>query len=156
MRLMGTGMVCVLAAFGAAFLVAHASGHQDPARPGSSRAGTASVRRTASTVDLKLASQFTPQLTALARPVRHRRHANHKRSHHAPRVVNVSTSATQSGPLTVSPSSQGSASAGGSTPSYTPSTPVEPAPSGSGGGSGSNPAPHPSHQSQGTGTTTIG
>ncbi len=82
MRLAGTSIVCVLAAFGAAFLVARASGQgtphaaRTPARAAAS--GADAVSRPARKVDVELASQFAPQLTALVRPARSHRRASHK------------------------------------------------------------------------------
>ena len=89
MRLVGTATICVLAAFGAAFLVGRAVSHQGPAR-----AAAATIETTASpaprtppahatkTADVALAAQFVPGLTSLKRVKRaHRHHA----VHHAPR-----------------------------------------------------------------------
>jgi len=78
-RLVGTGITCVVAAFGAAFLIARAIDHQGAAHR-TITTTTALTPRATTAVDVTLASQFVPDLTTLARPARpHPRPARHKR-----------------------------------------------------------------------------
>ena len=81
MRLVGTTVVCVVAAFGAAFLVARAIDHQSPARTGSTttdRTTGAAVAAVPRTVNRELVAQFTPaSATAKLKPKPRKRHVVH-------------------------------------------------------------------------------
>jgi len=143
--LVGTAAVCVLAAFGAAFLVARAVDPQTPARAAATPVHSTAVivpatTTTTSRTNAELAAQFTPERTSLKpRPRPHRRHATHHASSSPP--VNPA-------PLTTSPDT---------TPQYT--TPVQPTPppeSSGGGSSGSSSSGSGHKKSGGSGTTTIG
>ena len=143
MRLAGTAIICILAAFGAAFLVARAVDHQTPARAATPPAKTAPVAATTRTpspahkVNVELVSQFTPVKASLKpRPKPHRKH---KKPKPTPTVSVTPVSSSTATVPTPSPTY---------TPVYTPPTsaPTHSAPSHhkKSGGSG------------GSGTTTIG
>lgn len=152
MRLAGTAIICIVAAFGAAFLVARAVKHPTPAHaagpPRTTRVADTVTARTDTQATAELVSQFTPVQAALKRrPKPHRRHHKPKPA----RVVSAvaaTPAPTTTTPTTVTP-----------TPVYTTPTPVytTPAPVQS--------APAPTHSSTttqkkkssgGSGTTTIG
>jgi hypothetical protein len=138
MRLIATAVVCVLAAFGAAFLIGRAANHQGsataataPARTSSSTTTTATTTSTTHTPDKALAAQFQPGLRGLRRKptVHHRKHV----------VAAPATVPTPAAPVT--------------TQSYTAPATTYTAPA-------YTPAPRttakPTHKSGGSGTTTIG
>ncbi len=145
MRLIATAVVCVLAAFGAAFLLGRAANdHQ-----GSATAATVTTVRAATRVstpvtrthpDRALAAQFEPGLRGLRhrRRVRPRR-VHPRRVHHVAPVAPLPAAVVPSAPTTTSYA----------TPAPTPA----PAPT---------PSPAPTHtspthhRSGGSGTTTIG
>jgi hypothetical protein len=84
-RLAGTAIICILAAFGAAFLVARAVDHQTPARAATPPSQTTRVAATttdptpAHKVNVELVSQFTPVKASLKpRPKPHRKHKKPK------------------------------------------------------------------------------
>lgn len=151
-RLVGTAAVCVLAAFGAAFLLARAIDHQSTARADSSPPRLTATDTT--TTDTRLADQFAPGLVALKRAPRHHRAASHPH-HPKPAVAHpavTSASAPVSHPTTTTPAY--------TAPTYTapaysppPSTSSGSSPTTSSGGS-SGGGTH--HKSSGSGTTTIG
>jgi hypothetical protein len=140
-RLAGTAFICIVAAFGAAFLVARAVKHETPARAATPTVSAARVADTATTKsasprrNAELESQFTPVKTSLKpRPKPHRRHKKPK-----PPVRTAVAPATTTTSVTPAPTV--------TQPQYTP------------------PAPTPTHSSSGsthhkksggTGTTTIG
>ncbi len=140
MRLAGTAIICVLAAFGAAFLVARAVDHQTPAHAATAPAQTTRVATTTTNpapphkVNVELVSQFTPVKASLKpRPKPHRKH---KKPKPAPTV-------------SVTPAAPSTATVPTPAPTYTPvytppSTQSSPPHHKKSGGSG------------GSGTTTIG
>lgn len=159
----GTITVCVLAAFGAAFLVVRAFDHQGPARTPKAIAKATRVAATSpKTTNVALASQFTPGLAALKAPAKHRRKARHL----VHRRVAVATSAPAAPAPT--PGTPAPARAHASSPStyvpprstYVPptSTPLRSAPTGRSGGSGSTSVGGSGRRRSGggSGTTTIG
>ena len=157
-RLAGTAIVCIVAAFGAAFLVARAVKHETPARaaspPRTTRVADAVTTRTTTDThaNAELVSQFTPVRAALKhRPKPHHRH-HQPQPKPAPAVV----------PATQTP-----------TPATTPTTPVATTTTTTPAPVYSTPAPAPVHSapapthsssgstqkkksSGGSGTTTIG
>ena len=69
-RLAGTAILCILAAFGAAFLVARAVNHETPARAATPLkatrvAKTVTHASTSHKVNVELVSQFTPVKASL-------------------------------------------------------------------------------------------
>ncbi len=143
MRLIATAVVCVLAAFGAAFLIGRAANdHQ-----GSATAATVTSLRPATHVstpvththpDRALAAQFEPGLRAL----RHRRPVQPRHVH--PRHVHPVTPAAPL-PAAVVPAAPSTTSYAIPAPAPSPSPAPAPAPT------------SPSHhRSGGSGTTTIG
>jgi hypothetical protein len=146
MRLVGTTVVCVVAAFGAAFVVARAIDHQSPARTGSTttdRTTGAAVAAVPRTVNRELVAQFTPA-SATAKPKPKPKPKPRKRHvvHH-PALAPSAASTVTTAPAVPTET----------TPTYTPVQPAPPA--SSGGGSGSSSSGH--HKSSGgSGTTTIG
>lgn len=152
-RLAGTAFICVVAAFGAAFLVARAVNHQTPARAATPPATQASVVIPQPTAtNAELAPQFTPMMTGLKpRPRPHRHRAVH---HSAPAPAAPSVPAQTTTPqqyTTPQTSPPQTTTQQYTTQQYTP-TPVAPSsPSTSGSGTSGK------HQSGGgSGTTTIG
>ncbi|HWF55708.1 MAG TPA: hypothetical protein VG223_13800 [Solirubrobacteraceae bacterium] len=141
---MGTGAVCVLVAFGAAFLVARSVTHQSSARAATlTHLGTTPSMRIPARSDPQLADLYAPQLATLRLQIVH-----HVRKHKAP-AKHASTGVTNASPPATSSTPA---------PTYVPSSTSAPsqssnAGSGSGttsiGGSGS-------HKSGGSGKTTIG
>jgi hypothetical protein len=148
-RVVGTAAACVLVAFGAAFLIARAVGHQ-----GSASAATTTQGRPAfgATTDAALAAQFIPKLTALRQPARARRHVVHHRAVHraASHPASVTTKTSASHPASVitttSASPPPTTSTTASSPPQVQSTPTNPAPASSDGGSSGT----------GSGTTSVG
>jgi len=136
MRLVGTAAVCAALAFGAAFLVGRAVGHDGSSNHGTYRLASATVAHQASS-DPSLASQFAPGFNAgKLRIVKAHRRTKVK-AHHA--VSTQSPSTGTGSPATTQPSTD-------TTPSYTvPSY---------------TPPPTTTHQSsssgQGSGTTSVG
>jgi hypothetical protein len=145
-RLAGTAIICVVAAFGAAFLVARAVNHQTPARAATPPATQASVvipRATGSNAELR--SQFTPMMTGLKpRPRPHR----HRAVHHSAPAPAAPTAPTQSTPQTTT---QQYTTPQPTSPQYAPApvAPTQPSTSGSG-------TTHHHQSGGGSGTTTIG
>jgi outer membrane biosynthesis protein TonB len=153
-RLAGTAIICILAAFGAAFLVARAVNHETPARAATPVVKTTPVAAVAThkavvhKVDVELVSQFSPLKASLKpRPKPHRKHKPRPKPavSVAPPSSAVTAAATTPTPVTPAP------------------TFIEPAPSSS--------TPAPTHSSSssssthhkksggssgGSGTTTIG
>jgi hypothetical protein len=146
-RVAGTAIICIVAAFGAAFLVARAVKHETPARaatpPRTTRvAATVTRRTTASRVNAELVSQFTPvQASLKRRPKPHHRH--HRQPPSKPVPVVTTASPTPAPTVTVTSTPVYSA------PVQTAPPPSQPATSGS--------TTHKKKQSTGgSGTTTIG
>jgi hypothetical protein len=142
-RLAGTAIICILAAFGAAFLVARAVDHQTPARAATPPGQTTRVAATTANpspthkVNVELVSQFTPVKASLKpRPKPHRKHKKPKPTPTA----------------SVTPVSPSTATVPTPAPTYTPVyTPPTSAPTHS-----SPPHHKKSGGSGGSGTTTIG
>ena len=140
MRLIATAVACVLATFGAAFLIGRtANDHQ-----GSATAATVTTARAATRVSTPvaathpnraLAAQFEPGLRGL----RHRRQIHHRRVHHVAPAAPPPAAVVPSAPTTTSYA----------TPAPTPA----PAPTPSPAPTHTSPA---HHRSGGSGTTTIG
>jgi hypothetical protein len=140
--LAGTAIICILAAFGAAFLVARAVSHETPARAATPPARTTRVAATVTTppkVNLELQSQFSPikgsKLKARPKPK-----PKHKKAKPKPQV-------------SVAPAATTSTTSVAPTPTYTAPTYTPPPPP-------TQSAP-PHHKktggsSGGSGTTTIG
>jgi hypothetical protein len=139
-RLVGTAAVCVLAAFGAAFLLARAIDHQGTARAASAPPHPATTRTT--TRDTELADQFAPDLVALKRAPHQRRTAPH-RHHSKPAHAH---SAVTSAPVVSQPTA--------TTPTYTAPAPAPTSSSSTSGSGTSSGGTH--HKGSGSGTTTIG
>jgi hypothetical protein len=148
-RLAGTAIICILAAFGAAFLVARAVNHQTPARAATPPAKATRVADTtrATTaphkVNVELVSQFAPIAGSKlkARPKPHRKHKKAKPA--------ASVTPSASSPATTTPTYTSPA------PTYTSPAPTSsPAPTQSSGGSTHKKKSGGS--SGGSGTTTIG
>jgi hypothetical protein len=146
-RLVGTAVVCVLAAFGAAFLVARAVNHQTPAKAAATvrdQPVAAVTTATATTPNAELVSEFTPVSASLKhKPRPPKRHPVH---HSAPPASSAAgeTSAPTDTQQSTTPY----------TPPPTTPSPVTSAPSS--GSSGSSGSSHHQHSSGGSGTTTIG
>lgn len=141
-RLAGTAIICILAAFGAAFLVARAVNHETPARaatPPSQATRVADTTPPKPKLNAELRSQFSPIKESKLRP-KPKPKPKHKKA---------------KPPVTVTPS----ASVTPTTPTYTTPTPTYTAPT-----YNPPPATHsvPTHHkksggsSGGSGTTTIG
>ena len=101
MRLAGTAIVCVLVAFGAAFLVAHAVIHQTPARAATTHAASTplpTVRAVGTNHNAELLSQFGSMTVAL----KHKPKAKPKVRHHAsaPAPAPAQAAPSQSTPTT--------------------------------------------------------
>lgn len=149
MRLAGTAIICVVAAFGAAFLVARAVNHESPARaatpPKTTNVADTTTRVTPKhKVNVELVSQFAPIRGSKLKP-RPKPHRKHKKP-------KPTVSVTQSAPSTVT-SSQTYTTPPQSYTQPVQSAPTQSAPTHSGGSthhktSGSS--------SGGSGTTTIG
>lgn len=142
-RLAGTAIICIVAAFGAAFLVARSVNHQTAARAATPPTKATRVANTTRVtvpkhrVNVELVSQFAPIAGSKlkARPKPHRKHKKPKPA--------VSVTPPASNPVTTTPTYTNT------TPTYTRPAPTytPPAPTHkkkSGGSSG------------GSGTTTIG
>ncbi|HEX3975894.1 MAG TPA: hypothetical protein VHW96_06490 [Solirubrobacteraceae bacterium] len=140
----GTAIICILAAFGAAFLVGRAVNHETPARAATPPTQTTRVAATVTTPrkdNLELQSQFSPikgsKLKARPKPK-----PKHKKAKPKPQV-SVAPAAPSNTTTSVAP-----------TPTYTaPVYSAPPAPT------HSTPPPHHKKSggsSGGSGTTTIG
>jgi hypothetical protein len=147
-RLAGTAIICILAAFGAAFLVARAVDHQTPARAATPPSQTTRVAATttdptpAHKVNVELVSQFSPVKASLKpRPKPHRRHHKPKRKPSA--SVSPVAPVVNTAPSTTVPSA----------PTYTAPVYQPPAPTHSSTGTTHH---KKSGGSGGSGTTTIG
>jgi len=157
-RFAGAALLCVVAAFGAAFFIRRAVDRGSPSPRGTVAADTrtaggpsqTSTGRTSEAVAVhhrvrtpQLAAEFAPGVQRITR--KRPRPKHHRRAHHE-----VSHSSAASSPTDVT-----------STPTYTTSTPSYTAPSepspttASSGGAGSSATTHHSSGS-GTGTTSIG
>jgi hypothetical protein len=146
-RLAGTAIICILAAFGAAFLVARSVNHQTPARAATAPAKTTRVADTTAAVagphkvNVELVSQFAPIAGAKLKP-RPKPHRKHKKVKPA-----VPVAPSVSNPVTTTPAYTTT------TPTYTSPPPTYTAPA---------PTQTPTHKkksggsSGGSGTTTIG
>jgi hypothetical protein len=148
-RLAGTAIICIVAAFGAAFLVARAVKHPTPARAATTSLKTTRVADAVTTSttsnhqDAELLAQFSPQKAKLKpRPKPKPKHKAKKAS--------PSTPATPSAPAETTPTDTTPAY---TAPTYTTPTPVTPAPTHS---SGSTHKKSGGGSSGGSGTTTIG
>jgi outer membrane biosynthesis protein TonB len=145
-RLAGTAIICILAAFGAAFLVARSVNHQTPARAATPLKTTRvadTITHAAPKVNAELRSQFSPIKGSKLKPKPKPKPKHHKAKPKPPVSVTPSApSTTQSTPTYTTPTY--------TAPSYTPPAPTQSS-SGStthhkkSGGSGG-----------GSGTTTIG
>jgi hypothetical protein len=138
--LAGTAIICILAAFGAAFLVARAVSHQRPAHaatPPPSATRVADTTHAPPKVNAELRSQFSPIKGSPLKPK-----PKPKPKHKKPKPpVNV----TPSAPSTTTPTTP-SYTPTYTAPSYTPPAPTHSAP----------PRHKKSGGSGGSGTTTIG
>jgi hypothetical protein len=152
--LVGTATVCVVAAFGAAFLLARAVGHQGTARAASPPHVAAALT---TTTDSELADQFAPEQVALKRPQRRPQHRHPAAHHHQskPGATGSTGSAASSTAATVAPGTTQATPAPStdSQPAYT--APASGSGSSTGTGSSSGSTTH-HHKSSGSGTTTIG
>jgi hypothetical protein len=149
-RVAGTAIICIVAAFGAAFLVARAVKHEAPAHAATPLrttrvAARVTERTTASRVNAELVSQFTPvQASLRRRPKPHHRH--HRQPPANPVPVVTTASPTPAPTVTVTSTPVYSAPVQSAPP---PPPPSQPATSGS--------TTHKKKQSTGgSGTTTIG
>jgi hypothetical protein len=144
-KLAGTAVVCVLAAFGAAFLVARAVDHRTPAKAATTvrhQPVAVVTTATATTPNAELVSEFTPVSASLKhKPPAPKRRPVH---HSAP------PPSSPAGETSVPTETQQSTTP--YTPPETTPAPVTSAPSASGSSGGS----HHHHSSGGSGTTTIG
>jgi hypothetical protein len=142
-RVAGTAIICILAAFGAAFLVARAVKHGSPARaatPPRTTRVAATVTSTAGRVNAELVSQFAPvQASLKRRPKPHHRH--HRKP--SPQLAPVVTTASPTPAPTVTTTTPVS-----SAPVQSAPPPSQPSSSGS--------TTHKKKSSGGSGTTTIG
>ena len=143
-RLAGTAITCILAAFGAAFLVARAVNHQTPARaataPTHVARAAAAVTTNAPKVNVELVSQFSPIKGSKLKP-RPKPKPKHREAKPKPQV-------------SVAPAAPSTTTTATPTPTYTApvySPPPPPAPTHSSSG-----ATHHKKSSGGSGTTTIG
>jgi protein TonB len=144
--LAGTAIICIVAAFGAAFLVARAVNHAPPARAATPPAKTTRVAATVTTpqkLNLELQSQFSPIKGSKLKP-RPKPKPKHKKAKPKPQVSFAPASPTTS-PATPTPTPTYTA------PSYTPPPPSAPTQSSSG-----STTTHHKKSSGGSGTTTIG
>jgi hypothetical protein len=144
--LAGTAIICIVAAFGAAFLVARAVKHPTPAHAATTSLKTTRVADTVTTStskhqDAELLAQFSPQRAKLKpRPKPKPKHKAKKAASPSTPVAPVDTTPTDTTPAYTAPA-------------YTTPTPVTPAPSHS---SGSTHKKSGGGSSGGSGTTTIG
>jgi outer membrane biosynthesis protein TonB len=144
-RLAGTAIICIVAAFGAAFLVARAVNRETPAGAATPPAQATRVADTtkpaAPKVNAELRSQFSPIKGSKLKPKPKPKPKHKKAKPRSPVTVTPSPSTTQTTPTYTTPSPT-------YTPTYNPpSAPTHSAPTHhkkSGGSSG------------GSGTTTIG
>jgi outer membrane biosynthesis protein TonB len=148
-RLAGTAIICIVAAFGAAFLVGRALNHETPARaatlPKTTHVAAVATHVTAShKVNKELESQFSPLKAALKpRP-------KPKPKHKAKPKPSVSV--TPSPSTSVAPTTPAEPA-----PTFTEPTPASPPPSSTpSSSSGSSTHHKKSGGSGGSGTTTIG
>lgn len=146
-RLAGTAIICILAAFGAAFLVARSVHHATPARAATSHGNATRVAATvparsstASRANADLVAQFVPQQTALKRKPKPRRP---HRKHTAKPVVTSASPVAATTTTTVAPP-----------PTYT--HPVYTAPVTTPSSSSTTTHHKKQSSSGGSGTTTIG
>ena len=147
MRLAGTAIICIVAAFGAAFLVARSVDHASPARAATPPAKTTRAVATVTTPqkdNLELQSQFSPIKGSKLRP-RPKPKPKHRKAKPKPQAYVAPASSTTS-PATPSPTPTYTA------PSYTP----PPAPTQSSSGSTTTHHKKSGGSSGGSGTTTIG
>ena len=160
-RVVGTAVVCVLAAFGAAFLIARAAGHQGTATAATSTLG----RPPAPATDAALAAQFVPGLTALRAPTHVHRRATHvHRQAAADQVRHQSASQPTAAALgTSSPSTTTATQAEQTTTVSSPpppppasTQPASPTSGSSGTGSCTTAFGGSGHKHHGTGTTQVG
>jgi protein TonB len=148
-RLAGTAIICIVAAFGAAFLVGRALNHETPARaatlPKTTHVAAVATHVTAShKVNKELESQFSPLKAALKpRPKPKPKH----KAKPKPSVSVTPSPSTSVAPTTpVEPA-----------PTFTEPTPASPPPSSTpSSSSGSSTHHKKSGGSGGSGTTTIG
>jgi outer membrane biosynthesis protein TonB len=150
-RLAGTAIICIVAAFGAAFLVGRALNHETPARaatlPKTTHVAAVATHVTAShKVNKELESQFSPLKAALKpRP-------KPKPKHRAKAKPKPSVSVTPSPSTSVAPTTPAEPA-----PTFTEPTPASPPPSSTpSSSSGSSTHHKKSGGSGGSGTTTIG
>lgn len=138
MRFAGIAIVCVLAAFGAAFLVAHAVIHQAPASAATTHSQATPMPRVkpvGRNHNAELVSQFAPMTAALKHKPKPK--PKPKAVHHA-----------------AAPASSASSSGSSSQQTYT--TPAYTAPAYTPPPATSSPQPTHKRSSGGSGTTTIG
>jgi hypothetical protein len=146
-RLAGTALICVVAAFGAAFLVARAADHQTPAKAATtlSTQTTEAEAPVNTTANAELVSEFTPSLTSLKPKPR----PHHRRHHSSPPPAASSASSGGSG-YVAPPTDTAPAAPTNTAPVYTP-------PNSGGGGTGSSGGHHSGGGGGGgSGTITIG
>jgi hypothetical protein len=150
--------VCVVLAFGGAFLIGRAVDHQDSSRPagGSDRAAATHPAHDATHVEL--AGAFVPasaalRLRTIKRPARKRKHKPRHTIHHAVHRAPAASSPATTGGIVPTPSTD-------STPAPpTPSVPqsyTPPAPSSGSGSSGAGTTSVGGHSHHGSGTTSVG
>ena len=153
-RVVGTAVVCVLAAFGAAFLIARAAGHQGTATAATSTLG----RPPATATDAAHAAQFVPGLTAHRQPTHVRHHAAvHRVRRHTASQPAILT-ATSSSPSTTTATQAEQTTTVSSPPPPPPAStqPASPTSGSSGTGSGTTAVGGSGHKHHGTGTTQVG
>jgi hypothetical protein len=146
-RVAGTAIICIVAAFGAAFLVARAVKHPTPARAASSprttRVADTVVTPTDTHANAELVAQFSPVPASLKRrPKRHHRHREPQPAH----VVSAAAPSTAPTTTTTTPVTP--------VPVYSSPAPVQSTPAAPRSSSGSTTRKKTS--SGGSGTTTIG
>jgi len=132
-RLVGTAAVCAALAFGAAFLVGRAIGHNGSPNHGTYRLASATIGHQASP-DPELASEFAPGFTAVKLRIDRVHHRAKAKAHQTARTQSTSAGNT---------SAPSNTTGTGTTPSYTAPTYTPP------------PTTHPSSSGQGTGTTSV-
>jgi hypothetical protein len=139
----------VLAAFGAAFLIARATGHQ-----GTATAATSTLSKPpATTTDTALAAQFVPGLTALRQPTRVHRHAAIHRVRHRNASQPAIPTVTNSSPSTTTATQAQQTTTVSSPPPSPPPTstqPANPTSGSSGTGSGTTSVGGSGHKHHGT------
>jgi hypothetical protein len=151
-RLAGTAIICILAAFGAAFLVARAVNRQTPARAATPRLTVARAADTTTTksanhkVNVELVSQFSPVKASLKPKPKPKPRPKKPKPKPAVSITSVTASTT---PTYTAPA-----------PTYTAPTYTQPAqsstPPPSSSGSGGTHHKKSGGSSGGSGTTTIG